>query len=78
MTHTRDIGSNFHTIGETNSGNLTNSRVRLLGGFGGYFSGYTTLEGRVIENRSVLESIETARKSHRFYLAGNLLSLLSN
>src|SRR3989344_83898 len=67
---TGDIGSNFRTVSETDASNLTNSGVRLLGGLGSYLSSYSSLEGGIIGDRAILESIETAGKSHRLGLLG--------
>ena len=43
MAFARDIGGHFKTVGQTNTGNLTKSRIRLLRGCGTNVRADTTL-----------------------------------
>lgn len=66
VTLTWDVGGDFHAVGETDTSDLTNSRVRLAGSLRGHLYANTTLERRRIEGRAVLQCVETTSKSHDF------------
>lgn len=65
---TRDVGSYLHLVREAHAGDLTNSRVRLAGSFGGYLRAHATLERRRVERWAVLERVEATTKSHHLGL----------
>ena len=74
VSHAWNIGSDFYPIGETDTGDLANSRVWLLWGLGSDFDAYPTLERRREEYRSVLDSIEPACQGDRLALANECLT----
>lgn len=61
---TWDVGGNFLAVGEANTGNLTDSGVRLAGGLSGHLRADAALERRSVEGRAVLKRVETTGKSH--------------
>ena len=67
-----DIGSHFHTISQSDSGNFSNSGVWFLGSFGRHLGGYPAFEWRIEKDWAVLDGIETARQSDCLSFASNL------
>jgi hypothetical protein len=65
VAFSRDISGDFHAIGQTNPGDLSESGVRLLRGRGRNFDTDASLERSRVEDRSVIEDIEAACQSHR-------------
>ncbi len=64
MSYTGDIGSCFHSVCKSYSGNLTKSRVRLLRSYGSNLSANASLLGRSLIGCLILESVEASLK-HR-------------
>ena len=62
----RDVRGDFHSIGEAHTCNLTNSGVRLARSHGRDLGTHTALERRVVEVRTILNRIETAKQCDRF------------
>ena len=73
VTDTGDIGSSFHTVGESYSGDLTKSRVRLLGGYGSNLGANASLLRCAEVSLLVLKSVKTLLK----YRGLRLISLIS-
>lgn len=72
-----DVSSYFHLVREANTGDLTDSRVRLTGGLRSHLHAHATLERRRVERWAVLEGVEATTKSHDLRLAtGGLAGLL--
>jgi len=65
----RDVGGDLHAIGEPNTRNLADSRVRLPWGLGGHLGADATLEGRGVIGGAILECIKTARERDNLRLA---------
>ena len=78
MANTGDISRNFHTIGQTHTGDLTQSGVRLLGGGGTNSSANTTLLGGRQSSSLVLQSVQTSLQSGSGGLVGDLLTAILN
>ena len=74
---TRDVRSDFHTVRETNSGNLSNRRVRLTWSLGSYFCTHTTLERREILVWLVLDLVKTRFKSSCLSSTSAVASLIT-
>ena len=82
MPHSWDVGGYFHTVGEANSGDLTNGRVRLPRGLRSYLGTYTSLEWRRVEGWTILECVKTASKRKharlgRFVFSASLRELVN-
>ena len=60
VADTGNVGSSLHSVGESYSGDLTKSRVRLLGGYGCYLSANASLLGRRLVGRFIAESVESS------------------
>ncbi|MDB5266712.1 MAG: hypothetical protein JWN89_527 [Parcubacteria group bacterium] len=75
VAHARDVGGHFRAVREADTGDLSDSRVRLLWGLGGHLGADASLERRVKEYGSVLDGIEPARQSDRLGFLGGLGSL---
>ena len=60
VTFTRDVCCNFKTVSKSNSGNLSNSWVRLLRSLCGHLGAYTSLEWGVVVDRLVLENVKAS------------------
>lgn len=78
MTFTWDICSDFETIREADSGDLSNSGVRLLRSLCCNLDTYTTLEWRRHESWSVLDSIECTCERDRLRLASEARSVTAH
>jgi hypothetical protein len=73
----RDVGGDFHTVGELHAGDLTDSRVRLARGFRSHFRADAALERRSVEGRAVLKRVEAAgERGHARLRRPRLASLL--
>ena len=59
VAHARNVGGNLHPVGESNTGDLTDSRVRFPRSLRSHFRTHATLEGGRIKSWSVLECIKT-------------------
>lgn len=64
VSHSRNVGGDFHAIGQANASNLTDSGVRLLRGLGRNFDANTALERSREKYRMILDRIEGTRQSH--------------
>ena len=69
-----DVGRNLHAVGETDTSDLTDSRVRLAGSLRRHLHAHATLERSRVEGRAVLERVETTAKSHNLGLPGCTLA----
>jgi hypothetical protein len=78
VANTRDISGNFHTVGQTHTGDLTQSGVRLLGAGGTNSSANTTLLGGRQIGSLVLQGVQTLLQSRSGRLVGSLLTAISN
>jgi hypothetical protein len=78
MANTGNVSGNFHTIGQTHTGDLTQSGVRLLGGGGTNSSANTTLLGGRQGGSLVLQSVQTSLQSGSGGLVGDLLTAAAN
>ena len=78
MAFTGDISGNFHTVGQTHTGDLTQCRVRLLGGGGTDSSADTTLLGGGQSSCLVLQSVQPSLQSTSGGLVGDLLTAETN
>jgi hypothetical protein len=76
VANTRDISGNFHTIGQTHTGDLTQSGVRLLGAGGTNSGTYATLLGGRNGSSLVLQSVQTSLQSRSGGLVGDLLTAM--
>ena len=59
MPFTRDIGGDFHAVGESYSRDLSDGTVWLARRLGGNTRADATLEGRWVEGRTIFLSIKT-------------------
>ena len=76
VTDTGNVGSSLHSVGKSYSGDLTKSRVRLLGGSGSNLgANASSLRSRLVDG-SVLESVEALLKRGRLRLVGLVLTTL--
>ena len=78
VTNTRNIGGDLHAVGEAHTRDLTNGGVRLAGSHCCHFRTHTTLERGIVENRTILNRIETTAHCHRFRLAAHLFAAMFN
>ena len=62
VTDTGDVAGSFHTVGESYSGDLTKSRVRLLGGGRSNLGANASLLRRAKIGIRILESVEALLK----------------
>ena len=76
MANTRNISGNFHTIGQTHTGDLTQCGVRLLGAGGTNSGADTTLLGRGQIGSLVLQGVQTLLQSRSGGLVGDLLTAM--
>jgi hypothetical protein len=60
-----DVSSDFHAVSEANSGDLSESRVRLLRGSSRDFDANASFKWRWVENWPVLEDIKASGQSYR-------------
>src|SRR3989344_5324241 len=60
-----NVSRNFHAVGQTNPGNLSQGRVRFFGSNGSYLSADSPFERRWIKNRPVLFGVKTEYQSRR-------------
>ena len=75
VAHARDVCGDFDAVRETDTGDLADSRVRLLRGLSRDFHAYTTLEWSREKHRSVLDRVECARKCDRLRLPLEALTM---
>ena len=73
VANTGDISGNFHTVGQTHTGDLTQSGVRLLGAGGTNSGTYTTLLGGGQSCCLVLQGVQTLLQSRSGGLVGDCL-----
>ena len=78
VANTGDISGNFHAIGQTHAGDLTQSGVRLLGGGGTDSGSHATLLGGRQSSSLVLQSVQTSLQCGGGGLVSNLLTALTN
>ncbi len=64
VADTGNVGSSLHSVGKSYSGDLTESRVRLLGGYGSYLGANASSLGCSLVDGCVLECVEASLK-HR-------------
>jgi hypothetical protein len=74
VANTGDVSGNFHTIGQTHTSDLTQCRVRLLGGSGTNGSANATLLGGRQAGSLVLQGVQTSLQSRCGGLVGGLLT----
>ena len=70
VANTGNVSRNFHTVGQTHTGDLTKCGVRLLGAGGTNSSTYATLLGGRQSSRLVLQSVQTSLQSRGGGLVG--------
>ena len=63
MSNTGDISRDFHSVGEPDSGNFSQSRIRFFRSGGAYFQANPSFERTLGANRLVFQSIENIFKS---------------
>jgi hypothetical protein len=76
VANTGDISGNFHTVGQTHTGDLTQSGVRLLGGGGTNSGADATLLGGGQSSSLVLKGVQTSLQSGCSGLVGDLLTAM--
>ena len=64
----RNVGRRFHTVGQSDSGDLTKCRVRLLRGGRGDLRAHTALLGRAQVGGLILQRVEALLKDRRLGL----------
>ena len=74
VANARDVGRYFHAVGQADSGDLSDSGVRLFRSLGSNFGSYAALERRIIKYRSVLFGIKATCQSHGLRFPGGLVS----
>ena len=62
VSDARNVRRDFIVVRESDSGNLSNSRVRLTRSLRGHARAHTSLERRIVGVRSILYRIETRTK----------------
>ena len=67
MANTGDISGNFHTVGQTHTGDLTKGGVRLLGAGGTNSSANTALLGGGQAGSLVLQGVQGRMQSRSKY-----------
>ena len=77
MADTRDIGGDFLMVGETNAGNLSNSRVWLSRSLCRHTRTHPSLEWRIEIIWLVFEGIETGTQSTRLAFADGIFTLFA-
>ena len=70
----RNIGRNFHPVGEPDAGNLADSGVWLTRRLGGHLGADPAFEGRGVIGRTILERIKTAGKRRHCRLRRSTLA----
>lgn len=60
VSFARDVGSDFHAVCESDTGNLADCGVRLSWSLGGDLGADTALEGRSIKSGAIAKHIKTA------------------
>src|SRR3989344_792481 len=65
MPFTRDIGGDFHAVGESYSRDLSDCTVWLARRLGGNTRADATLEGRWVEGRTIFQIIKTTAQGDR-------------
>ena len=78
VANTGNVSGNFHTIGQTHTGDLTQSGVGLLGGGGTDGGADTTLLGGRQGGSLVLQGVQTSLQSRSGGLVGDLLTAAAN
>ena len=80
VSHAGDISSNFHAIGQPNTGDFTQSRVRLFRSGGGDFDAHAALERTASrqEYRPVMDKVESALQSRAFGFSQKRPALFSD
>jgi hypothetical protein len=78
VANTGNVSGNFHAIGQTHTGDLTQSGVRLLGGGGTDSSANATLLGGRQVGSLVLQGVQTSLQSRSGGLVGDLLTATSD
>ena len=78
VANTGNVSGNFHTIGQTHTGDLTKGGVRLLGGGGTDSSAATALLGGRQIGSLVLLSVQTSLQSGSGGLVADLLTAITN
>ena len=73
-----DVSGNFHTVGQANTGDLTQCGVGLLGGGGTDCGADTTLLGGGQVGSLVLQSVQTSLQSGSSGLVGGHLAASSD
>jgi hypothetical protein len=68
VTDTGNVGSSFHSVGKSYSGDLTKCRVRLLGGNGGYLSANASSLRCALVDLLIAKCIEALLKHRRLRL----------
>jgi len=77
VTFAGDVCGDLHAVGETDTGDLTDSGVRLTWCFGGDTSADPALERRTEEGRAVLERVEATGEGNGLSTPDFLLTSLS-
>ena len=78
VANTGNVSGNFHTVGQTHTGDLTQCGVGLLGGGGTNSSANTTLLRGRQGGSLVLQSVQTSLQCRCGGLVGSLLTATTN
>ena len=78
VADTGNVGGHFVTVGETDTGDLTQSGVRLLRSRGTHSGADAALLGRRLVGLAVLQSVQAFLHGRRGGLVGHLLSSLTD
>jgi hypothetical protein len=78
VANTGDISGNFHTVGQTHTGDLTQCGVGLLGGGGTNSGAHATLLGGGLSGSLVLKGVHSSLQSRGGGLVGDLLTAALN
>ena len=78
VADTGDISGDFHTIGQADTGDLTQCGVRLLGAGGTNSGANATLLGGRQGGSLVLQGVQTSLQSGSGGLVGDLLTAATN
>lgn len=80
VTFARDVRSNFHTVAETDTSNLSKSRVRLLRGYGTNLQANTAFLRAALFKLDLLarERVKRVSKRRRLWLSPLLLARVAH
>ena len=78
VTDTGNVRGSFHSVGKSYSGDLTKSRVRLLGGYGSNLGAHASSLRCALVDSLILECVEASLKNRGLRLVRLVLTTVFN